>query len=563
MTALSNIADFGALSLAQKYDVFDSGLPDAIKALSNQEIYFLLRNIILNSSENSNIRKRALSALTDCVLLRRIKTRQALSVLIDDWKVGEDVFLEAQRLKDLYFYYSEEKQEIEQVYLGALKSSDAELSSEALYQLGLITFQNSIESNSHETRIKLLDESYSYLSSSISDLENRDDARFFLYVISIVRNALSNKWEQIDKDIVDTANILFQIVAKSFALALSPLFISIYRSLNEFSLLRSTKPSIWLDVREKLTELYVHYSELQNQILKERLNQSDLSQLFVRLVSTEYIEPFFALNLQAEVARIEVRIEEVGRTTDEGLFLIYLKDRIADTNFKKKVESQSLKETLKGIFPHRDGSFIDLALSKMRDKTDPSGVINAYYDLLKPTLENFIDTLVHACLRLQGNRLYRGTFSEDDRNTFVADQLTAADYPVRDQTRWSVSAQGLSAGEIDIYVQDKKNYPFAIIEALNLDSLNKSYLIQHIDKLFNYDTVGHEANFILVYCTAKNFREFWDRYVAFIKVHRYKYSFVGFEEVGIYKFANLKIAITKHIREGQVVLLYHIALDVQ
>ena len=190
MTAISNIAEFKSLTLAQKFEFFDSGINQSLNEFSNQQIHELLKNIILDKSENSNIRKHSVSLLTDCVLLNRIKIRQALNILIDDWHDEIEVFLEVQRLKDLFFYYSEAGSEIENIYNSMLSSEEAELSSEASYNLGLIKFQNFLSTNSEEEKKKFLDESHSFLEKASSEIENREDSLFFLQTVSIIKNVI-------------------------------------------------------------------------------------------------------------------------------------------------------------------------------------------------------------------------------------------------------------------------------------------------------------------------------------------------------------------------------------
>jgi len=563
MGELTNIADFTSLSLSEKFNIFDEGLPKSVRALSTAAIYQLLKRVISDPSENQNIRKRALAVLTDYVLLKEIKVRQALSILIDDWKPAGDIFIELQRLKDLFLYYFEEKSDIENIFIEYLTSTEAELSSEANYLLGLIKFQESLLSLVPAEQLVLLEQSNSYLIQSIEELENRDDALFFQKTVLVLKNAVQGIWGQVEQDIETLGNILFQWQTKSIHFSPNVFFISIYRGLSELLSIRLSSPSTWLDIRNKLTAVYCHFTELQNQILKDRLAHSDVSEAFIKLLSTRFVEPYFVLNLQADLTRIDVRITEVDHASEEGVFLVYLRSLLADTNAKKKAQSDSLKRELEKIFPYRNEAIINQAMSKMTDETDPAEILNAYVDLLKPSLEKFIDELIWASVLLQGNRLYRGDFSEDDRNTYIANLMTTAGYSLKDQTRWSTSAKGKSAGEIDIYVQDHNGYPYAIIEALNLDSLKSDYIKLHLDKLFKYDTAGHEANFILIYATAKRFGDFWDKYVDLIKKHSFEYPLDGYEEVSHYKYANIKVAVTRHLRQGQQISLYHIAVDMQ
>jgi hypothetical protein len=163
---------------------------------------------------------------------------------------------------------------------------------------------------------------------------------------------------------------------------------------------------------------------------------------------------------------------------------------------------------------------------------------------------------------LQGALIYRGA-SEDDRNSQIANLLEAYGYRCKDQTKWGKSATGKQSGEIDIQVFDLRHFPVAIIEALNLDSLQTDYLILHLDKLFNYDTAGNPVNFILVYSTAKKFGDFWDRYKAFVSNHSFKYKLVSFEEIDGYPYSNIRLACSTHLREGKDVALYHIMVDLQ
>jgi hypothetical protein len=126
-----------------------------------------------------------------------------------------------------------------------------------------------------------------------------------------------------------------------------------------------------------------------------------------------------------------------------------------------------------------------------------------------------------ACVKLQGNHLYR-TASEDDRNGYIKDILQTVGFTTKDQTRWGVSNTGKSAGEVDILIEDN-NHPYSIIEALNLASLDSNYLNLHIDKIFKYDTTGLPNNFILSYVTAKDFASFWEKYKKHINEHNYQY----------------------------------------
>ena len=100
-----NISNFKTLSTPEKLNFLDDSFADSIKDLDEKTLNGLLRNIILDSDENSYVRKIVLALFTELVVLGRLKTRHAFSLLIDDWKPSTDIFLELQSLKDLLLYY--------------------------------------------------------------------------------------------------------------------------------------------------------------------------------------------------------------------------------------------------------------------------------------------------------------------------------------------------------------------------------------------------------------------------------------------------------------------------
>lgn len=176
--------------------------------------------------------------------------------------------------------------------------------------------------------------------------------------------------------------------------------------------------------------------------------------------------------------------------------------------------------------------------------------------------DRFIYDLFYACVKLQEDYLYKNQ-KEDDRNTFIAAILEAKGYKIKDQTRRGLSQGGKNAGEVDLFVQNELNMPLTIVEALNLDSLNQSYLNKHIDKIYNYDTTGNKFNICLSYVTVSDFGTFWNKYLNHIKDYDYKHALVEVNEEYEDKFLYSEIRIIKmvHIRNDKKTNLYHIAVN--
>lgn len=158
---------------------------------------------------------------------------------------------------------------------------------------------------------------------------------------------------------------------------------------------------------------------------------------------------------------------------------------------------------------------------------------------------------------------------EDLHNDILVDFLRQKGYIATDQTRSGRSKLGV--GEIDVMIRKKDGTPFSIIEAFRLDSCGEKNKIiaEHIDKLLHhYDTAGHARNFIMVYAEAKNFERLWRNYQKYVgeingkKAFRADYPLVKFaEKIGINDKSSIKIGLATHRRDGKIVEVYHLFVN--
>lgn len=178
-------------------------------------------------------------------------------------------------------------------------------------------------------------------------------------------------------------------------------------------------------------------------------------------------------------------------------------------------------------------------------------------------MELFIRNLYLACIKLQARKLYVNA-SEDERNDFITDLLETNGYHIKDQTRRGSSTSGKSSGEIDIFVENDK-MPFTIVEALNLNSLNTTYLDLHLDKIYSYDTVGNAFNVCLSYVKVKDFESFWNRYCDYVKTREYPVMFVSSDTNADrdYPYSDIRFMTTTHNRSGKSTILYHMCIKIQ
>ncbi|ADC48786.1 hypothetical protein BpOF4_03600 [Alkalihalophilus pseudofirmus OF4] len=552
---MKDINEFQNWPIKDKFNFFDT---KSNKIPNKQEIKttqsFLIETI-LNSKENLNIRKKALEHFMNLVKLQNIKKRVALNLLLDDWTETEDIFLETTRLKNLFLFYEDEPEEIEEIYQNLVEHHESEVKSESLYHLGLVFFFKANVKVNKEGYIEYLTRSLEYFIHSRNSIENRIDAEFFILIVSNLLNVLKGREADLEQNLRRIVQLLWKQHLFALEDVVSPLQVGLYRKLYEFNNIKLSKPEDWLDYREGFNDLCYYFYEIKNQEIKNELIKNVSENLIRRS-----IEPLFALNFNAQICKINKRINEVDVLSKEHNFLLYLREVAADSKISENASKDFIVNKLEDAFPHIEKTRIEIEVKKIEEVHNPQNIMHLYEIFSDSSYENLLDVVISSCINLQGNQIYRNA-SENERNTFIGSMLEMAGFNIKDQTLWGKSRAGKTSGEIDLFVKKKNSDPFSIIEALNLNSLNKSYLGFHIDKLFNYDTTGLKYNFILVYSSSKNFFDFWKRYVKYVQEHTYPFKLLKYEEVEGYDYSDIRICKTKHLRKGKEVYLYHLMVD--
>lgn len=176
--------------------------------------------------------------------------------------------------------------------------------------------------------------------------------------------------------------------------------------------------------------------------------------------------------------------------------------------------------------------------------------------------------LISCCIDLQGQNLLKKQGSENDLNTYIKGLLTHCQkYIVHDQTLNGISAGGISPGELDLKICVKKNTreePLAIVEALKLDSVNKTYIKNHIDKIYGYDTWGSKYNYLLVYAYTKNFELFCSKYKSFMQTNDFPLQVQNhLTERRLNNISEIRIFNTILIGNGRETTLTHIIVNME
>lgn len=177
------------------------------------------------------------------------------------------------------------------------------------------------------------------------------------------------------------------------------------------------------------------------------------------------------------------------------------------------------------------------------------------------TLNNLLSIIVSGCSYMQKRSWLPK--EEDARNDYLCDLLRSAQVFVLDQSRSGTA--NVASGELDFLFQDIRGNTisdYAIMEAMNLKSIDEAYIQKHITKLIDdnhYNANGLKQLYLLVYADIDEFQDFCDRYLRFAHIASYPSNVVSFTKVNYSRQRN--IAVWKVSFEDGTIL-YHIVVKI-
>ena len=165
--------------------------------------------------------------------------------------------------------------------------------------------------------------------------------------------------------------------------------------------------------------------------------------------------------------------------------------------------------------------------------------------------------------KICSNNTYNSMSLEDSMNDYFRDMLLGKGYDeTKDQTRHGISSNGKRAGEVDLLIT-KAGSEIAIIEGLKLNSVNSSYIDEHIEKAIdNYNALG-TPTFIIAYVSSSDFAGFWVRYLCHIKKHIYEVNVKREINEMTHPNASARVANAIFSRDGYDFPIYFIALKIR
>ena len=217
-----------------------------------------------------------------------------------------------------------------------------------------------------------------------------------------------------------------------------------------------------------------------------------------------------------------LKLKKRGKTYYEGDDKDYhINELLSDTFGEAQVRNIELygKDETDGRGILRNGP-VEYVLKEMKAdlvQTDNERLFShAGDDIL--TCDKLCEYLISACAQIQSNPKYWNE-KEDSRSTQVRTILRNRGIFVSDQTLYGHAKDSDNPGEVDLMIMKDTTDPLTIVEAMNIDSVNKKYIQDHLNKLLDdYNPSGLPELFLVAYVqkAKTRFQSFWKNYLGFV-----------------------------------------------
>ena len=169
------------------------------------------------------------------------------------------------------------------------------------------------------------------------------------------------------------------------------------------------------------------------------------------------------------------------------------------------------------------------------------------------TEEELDKSIRRALTDVQGEKLFYGA-DEDDINRDIYRALSTKGYHAKEQASAGKGKGGKNAGELDILVEDENELPWAIIEGIKFEYLDRNNLKDHIDKIVDsnrYNPFGcRYGNLLIYYMTSSKAPS--DTFARFCSRFRDYLNDYNYDQIHLTDLKEEKCRLESYILSGKI-----------
>lgn len=322
---------FSEKSMYEKILLIEDFFQDeSYKINSSRKLIRFFEDILFNETD-TYLKKISLETMCKLGIQGNIRISSIVDALFD-MDTNEDTFILIQIIKYLYLYKEKDEKNIINKLRFFSQSDDLEVASEAYFRLGLIYLIDSNDDINENEFIKNISNANNYFKYSVNMIENRTDAKYYLYITEFIKGLFSEDKNLITKSFNEIQETIWSLKLNLYEEELEyKIYITlikikkIYETLNDYER--------WIDFYKEFQKLSIYNYELSNIGIVEGKHYEKYLESFKKVIEERFLKFLYQKKLVGTEEKVKRLINDYG-DSDE-ILKIFL-EKISDLDIKKK-----------------------------------------------------------------------------------------------------------------------------------------------------------------------------------------------------------------------------------
>jgi len=341
--------DFSGMEEYEKISFMEDWftVKENVAKTSEKQLKIFFRSV-LEEEQNGFLLIKSIETLSFLTLINKMRKTSTVDMLLDIETCEKNPFVNTTALKYLTVFYDNDE-DILDVIKTYRDSSNAEISSEAYFQLGLIKFLKTNFDNNILDYLQLIEESQKYFTYSQSLIENRTDAEYFKYITSFIVSLIKKDNQQVETSYRKLLDISFVREAFHFDKSLVVLEYKIHSVLMNLKLIidKINDGENWISYFDEFNKLSLYHNELINISISTNNQQHNLLTNFKDNITENILKTFYIKNLSYYEKKINILLDQFIDDSELTIFLRYVKKLMMQNDKKKEDQDQIMRTCIK------------------------------------------------------------------------------------------------------------------------------------------------------------------------------------------------------------------------
>lgn len=285
------------------------GLESSLVSVNSKNAKNFLSALLSDSSQSAYRRKKSLELIAQLVFLNKTRIEAIVDKILDV-ENSDELFFVLSAIKLSHRFYYQSKEGI-LAWLDKLTlDNNIDIRSEAFYSRGRILFSEALSANNTSDFCKLIIQAESDFEKSVSEIENRIDAKLFGEISKFLLTAKALQQDNVDVIYKSIKTDLWQYGFYSVKNGEIASIVNLVDSLAVVKRLLQTEPDNWLDFKNEFNEILIQLHQLEALAICNEVEITKWNSGNIRDIQRHIVENILTTSFQHHISKLNRLLNE-------------------------------------------------------------------------------------------------------------------------------------------------------------------------------------------------------------------------------------------------------------